>query len=114
MKSLEEALEAWEICHDNARDCPDCPYKDKELVSYTIDNCRNAIFHDVYNIAIKLKQENKRLKYSKNIYEETMVFFSDANMELLGDMKALKEENNKLKEEGKKLIIEMYRMDQYK
>jgi hypothetical protein len=72
MKSLEEALKG-RYCHVNKNwDCDNCPY-------LGMDACVDNMSDDLYINAIKLK-----------------------------------EENDKLKEENKKFIIEMYRMDQYK
>lgn len=104
MKSLEEALEAWKICHDNAKDCPDCPYKDKELAIYTIDNCRDAIFHDVYNIAIELKEENEKLRYTKNMFKETTKLLSDTIEDLYINIKVLKEDIKTLREQNEQLM----------
>lgn len=109
MKDLETVLKAYEHCFIdiyNHRKCRGCIYHG--------EGCSSSMLNDFYKYSKELKEEYERLRYTKNIYEETMVLFSNANKELLEDMKSLKEENNKLKEEGKKLIIEMYRMDQYK
>ena len=40
MKTLDEVIKAWEICHSDIGDCDECPYH---------DNCERKIDDDLFH-----------------------------------------------------------------
>lgn len=110
MKYLDTTLEAYDIHFDRNRGCEDCPYND-------IDDCINEITYDLYKRAKRLKEENDRLikcRDSENNKDEVIKYLSDTNKDLLKYIHELKEDSKLLKEENKKLMIQLFRSQQYK
>ena len=86
MKGLEKVIEAISIDLDMSTSCDNCPYRYES-------NCNEKLLADLLQQIQWLEHENKVLR--RNVIDLT-------------------KESEQLKRENKKLIEQMYRMDQYK